>query len=137
MDMEVLLELELEDVLSYEGLIGPIGEPEEANVIEYEVGTLEELVTLGVWDPYGGGLAEDEDDINGDELVRVKAVDDEELARDDELCGGTEDVEREEETLDDVVAVYPAGVETEGMLREEDEDEGPAYELGVVGEGRI
>lgn len=48
MDMEVVLEFELEDVLSYEGLIGPIGEPEEANVIEYEVGTLEELVTLGV-----------------------------------------------------------------------------------------
>lgn len=67
----------------------------------------------------------------------MNAVEDEELARDDELCNGTMDVEREEETLDEVVPVYPAGVETEGMLREEDEDEGPPYEIGVIGEGRI
>lgn len=34
LSLELALELELEVVLSYGGLIGPIGEPEEANVME-------------------------------------------------------------------------------------------------------
>ena len=51
-DMDVDIELELELVVApYGGLIGPIGDPEEANESDDDDGTLELRELLGVGEP--------------------------------------------------------------------------------------
>jgi hypothetical protein len=93
MDTELEDELEVELVEPYKGgLIGPMGEPEDAKVmVELDERELDVGAGEGVWEPYTGGPA-DEDEAPGLE----------------ELDGA----------LDDGADVYAAGVLSGGRERE-------------------
>ena len=102
-----MLALELELVEPYKGgLIGPMGEPDDAKLItELEETELDVGAGEGVWDPYTGGPADEDGTFRLEELVRAVVA----------------EGDPEEGTLDDCADVYPAGVLRGGNEREDDE----------------
>jgi hypothetical protein len=105
MDTELEDELELELVEPYKGgLIGPMGEPDDAKLItELEETELDVGAGEGVWDPYTGGPADEDGTFRLEELVRVFVA----------------EGDPDEGALDDGADVYAAGVLTGGNERDE------------------
>jgi hypothetical protein len=105
MDTELDDELESELVDPYRGgLIGPIGEPDDAKLrVELDEPELGVGVGEGVWAPYTGGPADEDETPGLEELDRALVA----------------EGEPDESTLDDGADVYAAGVLSEGSKGEE------------------